>query len=159
MTLYAGRFAGLDIVCCRTLMDLAPDALEQLVLRLGRGRRAYVHLMHSVSDALAFACWVDGRLVRHLSVSPDSGVVQDHGPRLEFERPCWAGEHPVGPDPAWWHDGDEEDDAPYPLPFHPLELGERALKHFFGFVLEGRRDASCIDPAEVHLTGFRLTPT
>lgn len=156
-TVYAGRFAGLDIVCCRNFMDLAPEAVEELVLPLGRDRRAYLHLMHSVGDALTFACWAEGRLVRSLSLSPDAGVTRDHGARLEFEKPYWVGAHPVHPDPAWW---DDTDDAPaYPLPFHPLELGEQALKHFFGFILEGRRDASCINPAEVHLAGFRLTPT
>ena len=59
--------------------------------------------------------------------------------------------------PTWW---DEDDDTPaYTLPFHPLELGEQALKNFFGFALEGRPDPLCIDPFKVHLMGFRLTPT
>lgn len=156
-TVYAGRFPGLDIVCCRELMDTTPDRLEELVLHLAGRRRAYVHLMHSASDILTFASWSEGQLLRRLSLSPGDGIVQDHGPRYEFELPYWAGEHPVTPNPAWW---DGQDDAPaYPLPFHPLDLGEQALKHFFGFILEGRPDASCINPDEIHLAGFHLTPT
>lgn len=156
-TVYAGRFPGLDIICCRELMHLAPDALEELVLRLSRGRRAYVHLMHSVNDALTFACWSDGHMVRQLSVAPEAGITADHGPRFNFELPHWAGKHPVTYDRSWFDDGDEI--PTYPLPFHPLELGERALQHFFGFVLEGRLDPTAIDPMQVHLAGYRLTST
>ncbi|WP_435819766.1 DUF6928 family protein [Micromonospora taraxaci] len=29
---------------------------------------------------------------------------------------------------------------PYPLPFHPLGLGEQALRALFGFIIEGRQD-------------------
>jgi hypothetical protein len=154
---YVGRFAGLDIVCCRELMSLAPGALEELVLRHSEGRRAYLHLMHSVSDALTFAYWSDGHLVRQLSVAPDTGIAADQGPRFEFELPYWAGEHPVGYDRSWF---DDDDEIPaYPLPFHPLELGEQALDHFFGFVLEGWRDPAGTDPMQVHLAGYRLAPT
>ncbi len=152
---YAGRFAGFDVVCCRDLMDVAPDALEDLVLRLAAGRRAYLHLMHSVSDALTFACWSEGRLVRRLSVAPDVGIVADDGARFEFELPYWAGDHPVVvDDPSWFDDGDEV--PAYPLPFHPLELGEEALNHFFGFYLEGPIAPAAIDSMQVHLAGFTL---
>ena len=155
-TVYAGRFAGFDIVCCRELMDLTPDALEQLVLRLGRKRDAYVHLMHSVSDSLTFGYWCDGRLIRLLSVSPDAGIVSDAGERFDFEQPYWDGEHSVDDDPSGF---DDDDEIPvYPLPFHPLELGEEALNDFFGFVLEGRPDPDGVDPRQVHLAGFNLRP-
>lgn len=113
--------------------------------------------MHSVSDALTFACWSDGELVRRLSLAPDSGVTADYGPRSEFELPYWAGQHPVAYDRSWF---DDEDEIPeYPLPFHPFELGELALRDFFGFILEGRRELDDIDPMEIHLTGYGLTPT
>jgi hypothetical protein len=46
---------------------------------------------------------------------------------------------------------------PYPLPFHPLDLGEEALRALFGFVLEGRPDPSDLDADEIHLHGFRVT--
>lgn len=148
-TVYAGRFAGVDIVCCRELMDIESGDLNELVVRVGGRRDAVVHLMHSVSDALSFASWADGRVQRSLNLAPDSGIVEDLGPHLDFEFPYWAGDRPVD---------DEDDEEAYPLPFHPLELGEDALRHFFGFIREGRRDPADVDPSEVHLIGFRITP-
>jgi hypothetical protein len=82
--------------------------------------------MHSVVDWFAFAVWRCGRLERSLSLSPDSGVLEDIGAKLAFERPYWAGEHPA-----------VEPDEDYPFPFHPLDLGEAALAEFFGYQLEG----------------------
>ncbi len=76
--------------------------------------------MHSVVDWLAFAVWEDGRLVRSLSLSSDDGVMEDVGDPMPFEAAYWGGEYPVPHDPEW-------SDEPYPLPFHPLELGEVAL--------------------------------
>ncbi|WP_165425412.1 hypothetical protein [Streptomyces sp. BK022] len=111
-----------------------PSELPQHLVAASRGRRLYLHAMHSVVDWLAFAVWDDGKLVRSLSLSPDSGVIEDIGERLPFELPYWEGRHPVEPFPPF------EDEEPYPLPFHPLELGERALLEFFGFYVEGFSD-------------------
>ncbi|MER5872212.1 hypothetical protein [Streptomyces sp. NPDC002044] len=148
---YAASFPGVDIVCDRRLMIDRPSQLPEHLVAASAGRRMVLHAMHSVMDWLAFAVWEDGRLVRSLSLSPDSGVIEDIGEPFPFEAPYWAGDHPVEMDPDW------EDEAPYPLPFHPLELGEEALRAFFGFILEGRRAPTDIDPDEVRLHGFRLT--
>jgi hypothetical protein len=118
-----------------------------VLIALGAGRRIVMHGMHSVVDWLCFAVWEDGRLVRSLSLSPDSGIIEDIGERYPFELPYWAGEHPVEP----WPD---EDDEPYPLPFHPLELGEDALRALFGFVQEGMPDPDDIDENSVPMHGF-----
>jgi hypothetical protein len=74
------------------------------------------------------------------------------GAPYEFEAPFWAGERPVEPDPRWG-----EDQLPYPLAFHPLELGEEALRAFAGFVLEGRLHPDDVDADAVPLSGFRVT--
>ncbi|WP_329342777.1 hypothetical protein OG866_41115 [Streptomyces sp. NBC_00663] len=71
---------------------------------------------------------------------------------LAFERPYWAGERPADVIP--WPD---EDDEPYPLPFHPLELGEEALRALCGFVIEGHPEPDDIDASAVWLHGFRVT--
>lgn len=86
------------------------------------------------------------------SLSPDSGIVENIGAPYEFEAPFWAGERPVGPVP-WWG----EDQPPYPLTFHPLELGEEALRAFAGFVLEGRLHPNDVDAHAFPLNGFRVT--
>ena len=107
---YATVLPGAELLCDgRVLLDRPSDLPEHL-LALGAGRRIIMHCMHSVVDWLAFAIWEDGNLIRSLSLSPDSGIMENIGDPYEFELPYWAGEHPVEP--------------PYPLPFHPLVLGE-----------------------------------
>ncbi|MFD7730279.1 DUF6928 family protein [Kitasatospora phosalacinea] len=128
---YAGSWPGVDLVCDRRFMLDRPSRLPSELVATGPGRRTVLHAMHSVVDRLAFAVWEDGRLVRSLSVSPDGGVVEDIGDRLPFELPYWAGGHPVEPWP------EDEDGRLYPLPFHPLELGEEALHALLGFNVEG----------------------
>jgi hypothetical protein len=70
---------------------------------------------------------MNGGLVRSLSLSPDRGILEDIGDRFLFEGPFWSGQHPAT----------EDEDDSYPLPFHPLEMGEVVLKEFFGYQLEG----------------------
>lgn len=142
---YAASFSGVDVVCDRRLTSLRPSVMpEHLLEASGRGR-VFLHAMHSVSDALTFAVWENGRLVRSLSLSPDGGIVENIGAPYDFEAPYWAGEHPV------------DDQVPYPLAFHPLELGEEALRTFAGFVLEGRASPADADPDAVPLNGYRVT--
>ncbi|MFF8848005.1 DUF6928 family protein [Streptomyces sp. NPDC015127] len=138
-----GRFTGADIICARELVPAQPSDLTADIALLAEGRNAYAVFMHSGTDSLSFATWEKGRLVRSLSLSPDDGVVQNYGAPLEFESPYWTGNHSVSHTPN------------YPLPFHPLDLGNEALRNFFGFILEGRPSADCFDPEEITLCGFR----
>jgi hypothetical protein len=46
------------------------------------------------------------------------------------------------------------DQGPYPLPFHPLELGEEALRVLFGFVIERRPERGDVDAGAISLYGF-----
>lgn len=65
--------------------------------------------------------------------------------RLPFENPYWSGDHPAV-DPE-----EEEGGLAYPFPFHPLELGEAALKEFFGYQIEGFIDETLLEPELVVL--------
>ncbi|MEV1006368.1 hypothetical protein [Streptomyces sp. NPDC049881] len=143
-TVCAGRFDGLDIVAFRGLARARPSEISEAVLGLAAGRRAYAVFMHSVVDWTAFAVWDGERLVRSLSLSPGEGVLEDIGERLPFEAPYWAGAH------ALTHAPD------YPLPFHPLELGDKALAAYFGFALESALDDDILDPEDVSLAVFRI---
>ena len=147
---YAVALSGADLVVDRRLVLDYPSALPAHLQRLGAGRRIIMHGMHSVVDWLAFAIWEDGTLVRSLSLSPDSGIMENIGDPLPFERPYWAGERAVEPDPGW-------DEDPYPLPFHPLEMGEDALRALFGFVLEGFPETGDIDRRDIPVHGFSVT--
>lgn len=148
---YATTLAGAELLCDRRFMLDRPSELPEHLLAMGAGRRILMHAMHSVVDWLAFAVWEDGKLARSLSLSPDDGVLENIGGPYDFERPYWAGEHSAEPMSGWPADG------PYPLPFHPLELGEDALRALFGFVIEDYPAPDDIDTDEVHLHAFRVT--
>ncbi|WP_067813227.1 DUF6928 family protein [Actinomadura kijaniata] len=138
---YATVLPGAEVLCSQRFMLDYPSELPEHLLKLGEGRRIITHSMHSVVDWLAFSVWEDGELVRSLSLSPDDGVMEDIGEPLPFERPYWVGEHA------------EED---YPLPFHPLDMGEDALRGLFGFILEGVHAADDVDASHVPMRGFRV---
>lgn len=148
-TTYAASWPGVEIVCDRRVMIDAPSRLPAPLVAASAGRRLVLHAMHSVVDWLAFAVWEDGRLVRSLSLSPENGIIENIGEPLPFERPYWAGDRPAGIIP--WP-GEEEE--PYALPFHPLELGEDALRALCGFIQEGRPEPDDIDAENIELHGF-----
>lgn len=146
--LYAAVFPGLTVICAGQLAEIRPSAVRSGWLAQGLGQRVILHSMHSVSDFLGFATWrEDGTPQRALCLSPDQGVVEDRGDRLPFEQAYWAGQHPVEQD---------EHEQPYPLPFHPLQLGEEVLSALCGFVLEGFPLKGMPDLSRVPLAGFRL---
>lgn len=132
-TAYAASWPGVDVIGDQRVMIDAPSQLPGHLVAASAGRRLVLHAMHSVVDWLAFAVWEDGRLVRSLSLSPDSGIIENIGEPLPFELPYWAGDRPA--DIVPWP-GEEEE--PYALPFHPLDLGEDALRALCGFIQEGR---------------------
>jgi hypothetical protein len=143
-TVYAGSFPGIDILCDRDVMDCLPSGFPARYLDAAAGRRVILHAMQSVTDRFAYAIWDNGSLVRSLCLTPDDAIVENIGAPLPFEAPYWAGGHPAG-------DG-------CLLPFHPLELGEAALRALFGFTIEGRQQPADIDAESVRLAGFQVPP-
>lgn len=152
--LHVGCFPGLSIIAAREFGIDYPSRLDQRFLKYAGSDSIYLHAMHSVVDWFAFAVWRDGKLQRSLSLSPDSGVLEDIGERLSFEIPYWAGDHPAV-DP----EDEGEGDPPYPFPFHPLELGEAALGELFGYHIEGRIDPSLLEPEQIPLACFKRKPS
>jgi hypothetical protein len=136
------------LLCDGRLAAQTPSELPERLLTEAAGRRILLHSMHSAVDALTFAVWEDGQLIRSLSVSPDTGIAENIGEPYPFERPYWAGERPVT--------STFPGQGPYPLPFHPLDLGEEALRALFGFIIEGHPDPDDVDAGTVFLYGFRV---
>ncbi len=145
--LHIGCFPGLSVVAAKEFGIDYPSKLPQRFVDAGGAGVVTLHAMHSVVDWFAYAMWKNGKLVRSLSLSPDSGIMEDIGQRLPFEEPYWSGEHPAV-------DSEEEKDA-YPFPFHPLDLGEATLKESFGYQLEGFVDASLLEPESIPLVRFK----
>ena len=146
--IFAGCFGDVSLIAAKEFAGDYPSKIESRFIDSSLGKDIYLHAMHSVVDWFAFAKWLNGNLVRSLSLSPDSGIIEDIGERMTFEEEYWAGEHPaIAPE--------EEDEMDYPFVFHPLELGEAALKEFFGYQLEGYIEDNLLEPEEIPLLGFR----
>ncbi|WDO05650.1 hypothetical protein ME763_08240 [Streptomyces murinus] len=150
-TVYAAAWPGVEVVCDQSVMIGAPSELPDRLVAASAGRRLVLHAMHSVVDWHAFAVWEDGRLVRSLSLSPDNGIIENIGEPLPFEQPYWAGARPV--DIVPWP-GEEEE--PYALSFHPLDLGEDSLRALCGFIQEGRPEPDDVDADAIALFGFHV---
>jgi hypothetical protein len=145
--LIVGCFTGLTVMAAKEFGIDYPSSLPAKFLEALPGHSVYLHAMHSVVDWFAYAIWTDGHLQRSLSLSPDSGVLEDIGDRQPFEAPYWAGKHPaVAP---------EEDAADYPFVFHPLDMGEAALLSLFGYQLEGMIDPAHLEPESIPLMRFK----
>jgi hypothetical protein len=143
---YVGCFPGLEIVCGWQMVTERPSDAAKHILSGPERRTVYLHAMHTVVDWCAFGLWTDGQLIRALSVSPGSGVVEDIGDRLPFEEPYWAGER----------EGCPADDGHHPLSFHPVALAKAALHAFFGFRLNGDDSLDDVDPEIIPLVGYRI---
>ena len=142
-----GCYSGVCIVAASEFGIDYPSKLPTRFLDSSLGNSIHLHAMHSAVDWLAFSVWESGELRRSLSLSPDSGVMEDIGSKFEFELPFWEGKHPAV-------DPEDEEDS-YPFPFHPLELGEAALANFFGYQLEGFVDPTLLDPDSITLMRFK----
>ena len=144
--IYAGCFGDVSVVAAAEFGIDYPSRLPPRFIAAGGGGTVTLHAMHSVVDWFAFARWTGGRRVRSLSLSPDSGILEDIGPKLPFEEPYWAGKHSAL--------CEEEDQADYPFPFHPLELGEAALYALFGYHLEGPAISTPVEPESIPLVKY-----
>jgi len=147
-----GCYPGVSVVASSKLMMDAPSQLPARYLSAARGRDVYYHVMWSTVDWFAYAIWSDGKLIRSLDLSSDTKVTEDIGEHLPFEAPYWNGQRPIAP----------EDDS-YPLPFHPLDLGETVLFNLFGYYRDGGWDEDdsrgpLFDPKSIVLAGFKGKP-
>jgi hypothetical protein len=147
--LLVGCYPHVRIVAHKDLANDHPSRIDRRWVDPALGRYAYVYATHSVVDWFAFALWRDGELVRSLSLSSDDGVIEDKGGMLDFEKPFWAGEHPVEPE-------EEDEEEPYPLVFHPLELSEAAMQSSLGFAFEGDPKDWVCDPDEIPIVAFSV---
>lgn len=148
--LIVGCYPGVAVVAANEFALDYPSALPARFLERANDSTVYLHAMHSEVDWFAFAVWKKGNLIRALSLSRDRGIIESIGGRLPFEAEYWEGQHPVG---APEDDVDEEDR--YPFPFDLLDLGEAALREFFGYQLEGFLDPTLLEPDTVPLLQFK----
>lgn len=142
---FAGCYPGLRLVAAS---DFALDYPSQLDQRfVANEGQTCLYATHSSVDWLAVAVWQHAQLVRALSICPDKGIQEDSGQRFRFEVPFWSGLHEVV--------NEDGHSTKYPLPFHPLDLGEVVLQELFGYQVGNISDGSLIDPRTIPLLEFR----
>jgi len=142
--IYAGTFGGTALVTSQhdELLSWVPP---------GGGRNAYRVYMQSVVSSASLSYWGADGTFRDFGGSLEDGPFTNIGQPLPFEVPFWAGQF-----------RDPNIAAEYPgghMPFHPMDLGEEALREFFGFVGEGTPRADDLDAFEIGLHGFELLNT
>src|SRR5690349_2214772 len=76
---YAGCFPGITVLCTSEVAIEHPSRLDRRFLNVAEGRTVYLHAMHSVVDWFAYAVWNGGKLTRALSLSPESGILENVG--------------------------------------------------------------------------------
>ncbi|TCC53499.1 hypothetical protein E0H75_07375 [Kribbella capetownensis] len=128
------------VVATRDAMLFNPTKLHPRYLKVPLSRDVVLVAQQSVYDMFAFGHWTDGQLRRSISVNPVGKVWESIGDPEAFEAPFWAGECPVGSD--------------YPLPFHPLDMAEAAVRTYLGIYAEGQPTQGLIGPDRIQLELF-----
>lgn len=142
---YALSAPGIDIMCNWRFQLYKPSELPVHVLDVAAGRRVALCAMHSVDDSFGYAVWANGELVRSLSLSLPHGIVENIGEPLEFELPFWARRRAA------------IERYPGALGFHPLDMGQQAMRSLFGFALEGGPEPDDVDASQITMLGYRVT--
>lgn len=138
--LNVGAFKGGELVATLDAHLYNPTKLHRRYLTPAKGRTLVLLTQRSSSDMFAYARWEDGELVRSISVNPVGRVWEDIGAPEAFEAPYWRGDKAV--------DGD------CPLPFHPLEMSDAALRSVLGVHFEGSHEPALTVPEDVRLQSW-----
>ena len=139
---YVGTFGGTWLMTSQhdSLTSWAPTADD-------RRRNAYRVYMQSTVSLGGFSYWGADGTFREFYGTREKGLLENKGLPLPFERPFWAGDEDDRVAASFGYDN---------MPFHPMDLGDAALREFFGFVGEGAPRPDDLDAEEIFLHGFEL---
>ncbi|RVW06415.1 DUF6928 family protein [Rhodococcus spongiicola] len=139
-----GCFAGVSIVRTGESLPPAPSSLVEHWIDPTGSRHTYLYSSSSVTGVGswgAFAHWDGAELKRSFSATPIH-IIEDLGLPQVWERPFWAGEHPMQPSVDVLPD-------PQTLPFDPAEFAEAASRAWLGEEL---------NPASISVSRFAIYP-
>ncbi|MEE2033212.1 DUF6928 family protein [Rhodococcus chondri] len=144
---FVGSYPGVTVVCSRDLMFRRPSTLPERWIHTLASEQTYLVVSDPPGAWGAFGAWERGTLRRSFGASPVE-FFEDEGIPFVWERPFWAGDHPI----SW-----PAHIAPHPqaLPFHPRRLVDTANAAFLGYRYVGRTDGE-LDPDDVEVWGFAL---
>lgn len=145
---FIGSYPGVTVVCSDRLAVASPMALSEYWSRPLASERTYLIATDPDTAWGAFAYWERGSLRRSFSATPIY-IYEDIGLPLVWERPFWAGEHPLVYPPGVLPD-------PQSLPFHPQEFAEAANADWLGFRYTGAPRGDEFDPNSLPVCGFTM---
>lgn len=144
---YVGSYPGVTVVCSPDLPQRQPSETPETWTHTLGSEHTYLIRSDPPRAWGAFAQWHHGELRRAFSATTVD-IFEDHGVPFVWERPFWAGDHPVRwpvhlPAP------------PQALPFHPRRLVETANDSWLGFRYIGAGTGG-LDPAGIEVWRFGL---
>ncbi|WP_026343784.1 DUF6928 family protein [Nocardia sp. BMG111209] len=149
-SIYIGCFPGLTVVCTAAAAVTKPTRLPELLIRPLASEHTYL-VSYDVPRAWgAFAHWERGEFRRSFSATRVT-ILEDEGLPLVWERPYWAGEHPVPLRP-----GERPD--PQILPFDPPDFAGEANAEWLGFHYRAADSDGAVHPGDIPVSGFTLFP-
>ncbi|GAA1481319.1 hypothetical protein GCM10009624_17590 [Gordonia sinesedis] len=147
---YAADFGGLSVISCSLFTTGRPSTLTRTIASIKQSPAATLLYADPETATGTFARWEDGELKRAFSANPVD-IGEDVGLPYPFERPFWAGEHPLRYAPGVAPD-------PLALPFHPQQLAEQSNREWLGFRFTRPLGEFDLDPADIPVTGFAIRP-
>lgn len=146
---YLGCYPGLTLLCSAQATRPRPTGIPELLVRPLASEHTYLVAFDTTHGWGAFAHWERGELRRAFS-STRLNILENEGLPMVWERPYWAGEHPVRRRPG-------EVPDPLALPYDPTLFADAAQREWLGFgYLAAARDR--LSPADIPVCGFALRP-
>lgn len=140
----------MTVVCTGQAALARPTTLPELLVRPLASEHTYLVSYDIPHGWGAFAHWERGEFRRAFSATRVD-ILEDEGLPLVWERPFWAGEHPV-------HLQAGEFPDPQTLPFDPPAFADEANLEWLGFRYRGATSDDALRPTDIAVCGFSLYP-
>lgn len=147
---YIGCYPGLTVVCTAEAALVRPTKLPDLLVRPLASEHTYLVSFDSKLHWGAFAHWERGEFRRSFS-STRVDILENEGLPMVWERPFWAGDHPVP-----WQAGDHPE--PQSLPFDPPAFADAANDEWLTFRYRTPAAPGGLAPGDLAVCGFTLYP-
>jgi hypothetical protein len=145
-----GCFPGVTVLCSAQSARIHPTEIPELLVRPLASEHTYLVSFDVEHGWGAFAHWERGEFRRSFS-STRVRILEDEGLPLVWERPYWAGEHPVRR-----RAGELPD--PHSLPFDAPDFADAANDEWLGFHYREPAAPGVLAPGDIPVCKFALHP-
>ncbi|WP_405488719.1 DUF6928 family protein [Nocardia sp. NBC_00511] len=150
-SVYIGCYPGVTVLCSTQAALPRPTKLPELLVRPLASEHTFLVSYDLSLGWGAFAEWERGEFRRSFSATRVN-ILEDEGMPRVWERPYWAGDHPIELVPGELPD-------PQMLPFDPPDFADAANQVWLGFRYHGPASAEKpLAAEEIEVCGFSLFP-